>query len=241
MPDEQRYISSQLAHFVGSDHKSDEELYRLLTKILKEGWITYPPHDESTKTDRHIITYPTKNICDSTNEMYEPSMVCFCDIPVDDLKVHVKKYGPFGLAFDKEFIASNGGVPVYYIPKKAGSAWPKRDNPEVDERKEAFDQGVRKCHDLLEELSRIPEWREKARDVDDFLATYIFAYIQGFDHRLADDHQDNYYFEREWRTLTSLHFEVSDVVRIFLPKEPEKYADRFRKDFPDYCGELSFL
>ena len=44
---------------------------------------------------------------------------CFCDIPVEDLKIHVKKYSRFGLAFDKNLIVNKGGAPVNYIPNKS--------------------------------------------------------------------------------------------------------------------------
>jgi hypothetical protein len=43
--------------------------------------------------------------------MINPDMVCFCDIPFEDLSIHVKKYSFTGLSFTKDFVASKGGCP----------------------------------------------------------------------------------------------------------------------------------
>ena len=44
--------------------------------------------------------------------------LCFCDIPIAELSIHVKKYSCFGLSFSKQFIIGKGGKPVLYIPKQ---------------------------------------------------------------------------------------------------------------------------
>jgi len=238
MSDRQRYISSELTHFVGSALESNDERYKLLARILREGWITYPPHDKSTRTSKSLIINRTEKISDSTNKMYVPSMVCFCDIPIGDLHIHMEKYSRFGLAFDKQFIACNGGGPMYYVPKNAVPVWPESNDPEI-KRKHVFDRSIKECYNLLDELICADnEWSEKAKRVSSFLGTNIFAFIRCFDHRLDDDDPDNYYFEREWRILGSLNFKMTDVSRILLPG---KYARRFREDFPAYYGELIIL
>jgi Putative abortive phage resistance protein AbiGi, antitoxin len=46
--------------------------------------------------------------------------VCFCDIPVQDLEIHMKKYSRFGLSFEKRFLISRfGASPVFYIAETA--------------------------------------------------------------------------------------------------------------------------
>jgi len=235
MAGEQRYISKELTHFVGRGLQSDEEQYDILKKILKEGYVTYPPHE---KKDRNATSLNTCYKADFTkNEMYLPSMVCFCDIPVSDLSIHINKYSPFGLSFDKEFIAREGGGPVYYISKTAAPAWPVG-HAHGENRGGVFDQGVKECYQLLDDLSCAKnKWSNGARSVQSFLGTSIFAYAKCFDHTLMDGHDDNYYFEREWRVLGNLKFETSDVRRIIIP---EYYAIKLRKDFPNYCGQLTF-
>ena len=108
----QRYISKELTHFVGRKKKPSSQ-YKLLVKILKEGWLTHPPHN--IYESGNLLIRTGKKI--SGNEMYSPQAVCFCDIPVEDLALHANKYSKVGLSFDKDFIVNRGGAPVYYIPK----------------------------------------------------------------------------------------------------------------------------
>ena len=62
------------------------------------------------------------------------------------------------------------------------------------------------------------------------------AYVKLFDTTLADDHPDNYYMEREWRSLKNIEFTLNDIKTIYLPNET--YKENFIKDFPDYSGEF---
>lgn len=235
MTGEQRYISDELTHLVGRCQKSDEEQYDILTKILNEGYITYPPHDKRNLNGRELSTYYKADF--TNNEMYQPSMVCFCDIPVCDLSIHIDKYSPFGLSFDKAFVARKGGGPVYYIPKMAAPAWPDGQES-AESRGYVFDKKIKDCYHLLDDLiCAHNEWSERAMKVQIFLGGSIFAYAKCFDHTLEDHHNDNYYFEREWRVLGNLKFSTCDVRRVIIP---EDYAVKFRKDFPDYCGQLTF-
>jgi len=235
MTGEQRYISNELTHLVGGKLTSYKAQYKILIKILKEGYITYPPHEEKNRSIRLLFTHYKADF--TKNELYVPSMVCFCDIPVCDLSIHIKKYSPFGLAFDKKFIASKGGGPVYYVPKTAAPAWPVGQDS-VEDRGHVFDQKIKECYRLLDDLACAKnEWSDRAGSVQRFLGGSIFAYTKCFDHTLMDKHDDNYYFEREWRVLGNLKFSIKDVKRIIIP---ENYAVKFRKDFPDYCGQLIF-
>ena len=51
----------------------------------------------------------------SADKIINYEVVCFCDIPVSDLVVHVRKYSKFGLAFKKEFLIDKGACPVFYV------------------------------------------------------------------------------------------------------------------------------
>ena len=59
MTGEQRYISNELTHLVGRGLKSYEGQYNILIKILKEGYITYPPHEKKERNARCLSTYYT--------------------------------------------------------------------------------------------------------------------------------------------------------------------------------------
>lgn len=65
------------------------------------------------------------------------------------------------------------------------------------------------------------------------------AYVKLYDMTLPDNHPDNYYMEREWRSLHNVHFELKDIRTIYLPNE--SYHDRFMLEFPDYNGKFYYL
>jgi len=108
---EQRYISSELTHFAGVHEKDKNSQYQILTKILKDGRLR--PKQWPPKVQRNLA----QGVKLSSNKLYLSDVVCFCDIPVQDLRIHTSKYTVFGLSFEKDFVVRQGGVPVYYIPK----------------------------------------------------------------------------------------------------------------------------
>jgi hypothetical protein len=63
----------------------------------------------------------------------------------------------------------------------------------------------------------------------------VFAWIKFFTAGPPEDHNDNYYMEREWRLHEGLAFGLEHVVRVVLPRD---YAPQFRVDLPDYTGEV---
>jgi hypothetical protein len=268
----QQYVSKELSHFVGRGHPEQTQ-YQLLLRILRSGWLTYSP-DKPNEALGEILIHPHAKI--SANELYNPGTVCFCDIPVQDLTIHMRKYSSFGLAFSKEFVIKKGGAPVYYLPREARVRTPKRLSPErmsqlaeknlslgrasieleeedweVTAKAEYFDkmlQTYQKVLSLLTELiSRTSAGRDPQEslthyyDLTDlrlFLDFHVFSYLKFFDHDLLDHHPENYYFEREWRIVGSLRFDIDDIIRVFIPKA---YAKQFREDCPAYFGQITFV
>jgi hypothetical protein len=96
----QRYISKELIHFIGRG-LSEEEQYLLLVDIITSGWLTHPPHMLDVTPHLEVTRGRI-----SLNEMYKPTVVCFCDIPVTDIHIHMSKYSRFGLSFLKQFLYS---------------------------------------------------------------------------------------------------------------------------------------
>ncbi len=66
----------------------------------------------------------------------------------------------------------------------------------------------------------------------------VIAFIKPFRASESDDSDENYYMEREWRVSGDVHFGLSDVYRVIIP---ESFARRFREDFPNFFGQLSFV
>jgi hypothetical protein len=111
----QRYVSSELTHFVGRGLPENDQYDTLVNKILKPGWLTYPPHDVTI--GRTLGVDFSKPI--STDKALTYQVVCFCDIPEPDLAIHVQKYSKFGLAFKKDFLIDQGASPVFYVANEA--------------------------------------------------------------------------------------------------------------------------
>jgi len=65
------------------------------------------------------------------------------------------------------------------------------------------------------------------------------AYVKLYDVTLSDAHPDNYYMEREWRCLNNIDFSISDIRKIYLPRE--QYRELFMHEFPEYDGEFVIL
>ncbi|MCB1863650.1 MAG: hypothetical protein KDI47_18260, partial [Gammaproteobacteria bacterium] len=85
--------------------------------------------------------------------------------------------------------------------------------------------------DALKEHRRLIE-------LESFISSHIFSYIKFYDHSYADDHDDNYYLEREWRVIGNVKFDLSDIETVFMPKS---FSKRFRADCPTYGSQLTFV
>ena len=258
----QRYVSAELTHFVGKNLSADEERYSLLCKILNSRELSAPPHDPLIYGNLVINTEARF----SENYMYSSQVICFCDIPVNDLGIHMDKYSHFALSFLKSFLVQKGANPVFYISKNSEvydcwGAYPDEKRIEVAKlqgknilplfghipQSEYFDQMIRKYHTVFRLIAEavnaregIPEMQKLAGDIrnlEHFLDFHMFGFIKCFDDALSDGAPENYYMEREWRMLQHLTFSLSDVRRVILP---EQYARRFRDDIPDYFGQLTF-
>jgi hypothetical protein len=228
----QRYVSDELTHFVGARLRDDPEAqYTLLVdRILKEGRLG--PGDKyysnwwyGMRSDRSL----------SSNEMFDfPTKVCFCDIPVGDLEIHMQKYGLFGLAFQKSVLIPKGARPVFYIPRgeSLSTAFKGIEDLHFGLHRllEMFDLG-HGCPEPLKKL--IGELYVGKLDME----KGIIAYLKFFDIGTTDTDPDNYYMEREWRVLGQIQFALPDVWRIILPAT---YAQRLRNDLPEYTGQVTF-
>ena len=255
MTPRQRYVSRELIHFVGRD-LPEKDQYALLMKILASGWMTHPPHDPDVSG--HLTVNTDARI--SENQMYYPQIICFSDIPIGELDIHIQKFSRFGLSFRKSFLVQHGANPVFYIAKNATTrSAPSGGRREVEGREdrrtadrpahrislaEHFDETIREYHNLFQQLrdslqrGELIDPVQRLFSIKEFLDDHIFSFLKFFDESKPEEDPENFYMEREWRILGNLRFTLGDIRRIILP---ESYAPRLREELPKYIGQITFV
>jgi hypothetical protein len=222
-----------LYHFVGfGTPDSDEHNFRILCAIL-----------ESERVGREGMS-PMQITIDPTREpvkgeLIEQAITCYCDISFDNLKLHVQKYGAFGVGVDRRELCRSGARSVYYIPmpnpSNRGSgglhtytdlrALLKGVVNHVGER-----HGTRTSDRVVGgELHSAEEVHERLEDV--FLKD-LLAFVKFYDSELRVDDDKHFYAEREWRKFgaMSLTQSLREIVA------PEAYVDRLKNRFPHFAG-----
>jgi hypothetical protein len=243
----QRYVSKELIHFVGRNEKSEDSCYDLFKKILKCGWLTFPPHDQLISNTCFRV-----NVNKPFEEMLTGDYICFCDIPIADLAIHMGKYSRFGISFKKPFLLEKGANPVfYYIQNNLEPGSGLRTSRGYKLRNEILSMGeILNTHysndgAVFEDSIKDSIGNKIGTDPDvTFERWYhqlfceIFSLIKPVDGNLEDFDKNNYYMEREWRILCNVDFALCDVCRVVIP---ESYAKRFYKDFSEsYHGQITF-
>lgn len=234
MPKLQRYIAKELTHFIGKKLKTRAAQYKILIEILNSCWLTHPPHNPN-RSGNLRVSY--KGLI-SENKMYSPEVICFCDIPVGDLNIHMKKYSLFGISFLKAFLIKKGANPVFYNSKNSTVFR----HLNVKTRADLFDQNVKKLGNFLtflrmNPLPQSPLNSHDLQEIEYLLNFHIFSFIKFFEASKKENDPNNYYMEREWRMLGNVKFTLNQVHRVILPKS---FAKKFRKDVPNFYGQITF-
>lgn len=159
---DKEYISNYLTHWTGNSEKSgdDKKGFDNLCSILKQ--------------NRLKLTYNPLLIVDIYNKIHD-KMVCFTDIPLSLINIHCKKYGRFGIVFDKDKLARQGAHPVFYFTHAS-----KED-----------------IITIFKYISGKNEINGLPNDVFQALKRH-FYFTQEYSET-AFGSGENYYYEREWR------------------------------------------
>jgi hypothetical protein len=119
----QRYVSPELTHYGGKGLPEDQQYSLLVNDILMGGCLKFPPIDDSRCIEGLSGNLPivggTRTPDGDDTEAAYSQRICFCDIPVTDLEIHMNKYSRFGLSFLKSFLRDKGANPVLYVAKKS--------------------------------------------------------------------------------------------------------------------------
>jgi len=239
-----RYVSQDLLHFVGRSAISDDEAFERLVTIMHEGWLFSPEGlSLGERSEDVILSSIDPNQPLSCNKRYLVQMVCFADIPEPALQIHTKKYRSFGLAFSKAFLIAKGARPVQYVPRGTKTQ-PMARYDEIckdwDDLAEVFEQEVDpffggRTHSGP---SDSPDEEPPQRRIADWVGDDMFGFMKFFDPTLPEDHEDNYYMEREWRCARNIQFAASDLSRVYVATG---YEERLSTEFPRLAGKVTEL
>lgn len=202
----QRYVGQRLYHLVGSRNpEADEANFQTLCAILRSMELRtceVAGQHGGMRTIRDQ-TRPLVN-----GEPIQQSVVCFCDIPRDDLPFHARRYGRFGLGVCRSIVAQWGGRPVTYVPysNRTYGSWGARFPAIVNSVLQGLDHFF---PDSPETRSKVEgtlakDAQEAADDASSLITRDVQAFLKFWDVDLPEDHPENFYMEREWRKFGNL-------------------------------------
>jgi hypothetical protein len=182
---------SSLFHFTGS--------FENLIGILKN---EFKPHYCPERIFYH------KRIFTS----YALPMVCFCDIPLSQIKTHIENYGHYGIGMSKEWAEKKGLNPILYLKR----------NSKLSE----------KLISMRPDISDLLKSSGERETYHSFL--YLFRYLKNYEGSFLKGgmltRTVNFYNEREWR-----HVPNTSVLGM------DKYNDQeIRKEYNSKLEALGF-
>ena len=197
---EQRFASEVLWHFVGRDCKNDlDECYRRLIGILENGLNVSKNNVEFKYKDKDSGKLVT---------LWGYPVSCLADIPFKDLHIHAKRYGTVAIGFNKDSVIYNNFNPVLYA--NTYSYLFTRFMKHRTELEEYVEKGDRDKFEKFREMLLILGSLAKSGDLK----------ANPIDSKELDEfQQNNFYYEREWRSVYPWDFESSDVALIIVDND----------------------
>ena len=187
----QRFSTKALWHFTGYN-KTAEQSFDILKKILSETKLRLGQPDPIIMPDGERRTcFPYS---------------CMCDIPFKDLRIHTLRYGPYGIAFNKTTAILRGHFnPVMYVHKDAF----------------LFSHAGKVLKDIDTLIKPHAELSDKLYQHLSIIGTYIkrsdlTAHVNIGDKVLDKEQNNNFYYEREWRSAYEWTFGKGDVLAVMV-------------------------
>lgn len=158
-------------------------------------------------------------------------MVCFCDIPLSQIRNHIENYGGYAIGLTKEWGVSKEINPVMYSTGESIST------KTIDE--------------ILREIGKLEKSTAISGDVKNSISKNIsllnhFAfYIKPYEGQVWNKNEFNgpvkrFYDEREWRYIPAFNFLITNKIRWYLNKD-EFLDDKLRDDANKNISEVSKL
>ena len=158
-------------------------------------------------------------------------MVCFCDIPLSQIRNHIENYGGYAIGLSKEWGVSKEINPVMYSTKESVST-----------------KTIRKSLDNIIELERggYTEGETlKKISKGSFLLSHFTFFIkpyegQAWNKNKFDGANTRFYDEREWRYIPEYDFFTENKIRWYIEKEDFLNVN-YRNEKNKKIAELSKL
>jgi hypothetical protein len=204
----QRFTSEVLWHFVGRN-KTENERYQILLSILSTGLKISKDNAEFK-----FLDLKTKQMV----TLWGYPVSCLADIPLKDLHIHAERYGRYAIGFHKESVINNNFNPVLYANQYSSVF---HQFIELRNQIEAFlntnsTEISKKFQEFLLLLGSVAKAGDlKASPVNDI----------NWDQQQLN----NFYYEREWRSVYNWNFDKKDVAIIIIPDEKVSEFARDRK------------
>lgn len=235
------YVSNELFHLVGRKEPfNHQKNAQILEKILQDGSISHPPHKKGWGNEGYTCDL-NKSLL--TEELIVPFVTCFCDIPFEELKIHYKKYGIFGLSLGRQLLIEYGARPVVYIPIFAEDWKGLRGRILLKDMENIYRSFQELVVDRNQKSSEKPRAvgkplstpEEAISAMDSIFLKEFLAFVKPFNSELSIDNPENYYLEREWRKYGNMQFTPQQVIKVLVAQDYEEY---FRKNYPEYSEQI---
>lgn len=158
----------------------------------------------------------------STERKLAVPMVSFCDLKLSELKIHMEKYGLYGIGLSKEWANQNGLNPVMYVS-------------EFCEFTDNFNNAL---YQIYPKLGKLRKSNKETLFLDnDMKILDAYRYMKNYEGELIRDEivTPNFRFadEREWRYVPSLSdLRVDEpfvaITNISTRAEKEKYNNKIK-------------
>ncbi len=196
--DRPEHISEYLTHWTGRGK------FEILKIIIETKELKFSPN---------LISFP-----DNTTTLTS-QMICFTDTPIKHSIEHCKKYGSFGISFNKEKLVTYGANPVLYL---------------MDTRKS--------YHSYLLEFAEAI--RSHTNNEQALLLNWFRSSMQPYNTKPNDINHFPEFFEREWRIagrVLPFHWLENSIKQKGEYNEPN-YAGKIRPhQNSDDINDVSFF
>jgi hypothetical protein len=202
-----------LWHFTGYN-KPWDEAFNIQNEILQSNTLQVGKGSETV-------------VMNSGQKRYGYPVACMCDIPFRDLRIHMVRYGPFGIAFYKHAAINTGHFnPVFYV---------HYENPLFKRAEDLFkviDPAMKEDSPFNKSL------HEYLLMIGSYAKRGDLNRIVEVDSKVDSSQSSNFYYEREWRTVFPWKFNDASIAAIMMP---QAYRSAFKKRWDDRFASSSII